>query len=228
MKDELLSRLDATLSHAVARVRESPFVVELLGGRRTRDAYQAYLREAYHYVRLTSSFTPLAARRMDPEQIKTRQWILRHSAAELGHELMALADLEDLGHARAAVEGSRPGVGTLAWVHFFHYQVTMSPPFSAMGVLYFLEGMAAALAPLVAVEVAKVLGPNERRAVRFFREHGELDSEHIEEQRDVLVRYCLRPEDQEAVRATIEQAGHVKRFMLDKLLESLTPAPAGS
>ena len=218
--EDFLARLDNVQAAAVARVQASAFVAELLAGPRARALYLAYLREAYHFVRLTSGFTPLAARRMDPKLIVLRQWILHHSAEEMGHELMARKDLGDLGESPAAVESSRPGPGTMAWVQFFHYQVCVRPPFAAMGVLYFLEGLAVALAPTVAAAVARALAPEERRAVRFFREHGELDRAHVSEQRDLVAKHCLGAEDQEVVCETVAHAGHVKRFMLECLLDA--------
>jgi len=220
-EEAFLARLDEALASSVARIRRSPFVEELLGGPRARDLYRGYLREAYHYVRLTSGFTPLAARRMDPSLLELRQWILHHSADEMGHELMAREDLLELGDHAASIEGSRPGPGTLAWVHFFHYQVCVRPPFAALGVLYFLEGMAVALAPAVASAVGRALGAGERDAVRFFREHGELDQKHVSEQRTQIARHCIDEADREVVLETVEQAGYVKRFMLDALRESL-------
>jgi pyrroloquinoline quinone (PQQ) biosynthesis protein C len=220
-QEAFLIRLDERLASSVERIRRSPFVEELLGGPRARELYRRYLREAYHYVRLTSGFTPLAARRMDPSLLALRQWILHHSADEMGHELMAREDLLELGDSAASIEASRPGPGTLAWVHFFHYQVCVRPPFAALGVLYFLEGMAAALAPAVASAVGRALGPGERGAVRFFREHGELDKKHVSEQRELIAGHCLEEADREVVCDTVEQAGHVKRFMLDSLRESL-------
>ena len=212
-----IEELDEHLATAVARIRESDFVNKVVGGERARDLYCGYLREAYHFVRLTSGFTPLAARRMDPALLELRQWILTHSAEEMGHELMARDDLADLGVSPAELEASSPGPGTLAWVHFFHYQVCSRPPFAALGVLYFLEGMAAAVAPGVASAVGKALAPEERQAVRFFREHGELDQRHVSEQRELIARYCEHPADRQVVIETVDQAGHIKRFMLDAL-----------
>jgi pyrroloquinoline quinone (PQQ) biosynthesis protein C len=217
-QDTFLAALDDALAAAVARVRQSPFVEGLLAGPRARELYRGYLREAFHYVRLTSGFTPLAARRMDPALLELRQWILHHSADEMGHELMARDDLIDLGDRPEELEASRPAPGTLAWVHFFHYQVCVRPPFAALGVLYFLEGMASALAPVVATTIARGLAPAERHAVRFFREHGELDKKHVSEQRDLIARFCAAAADHEVVLETVTQAGHVKRFMLDSLV----------
>jgi pyrroloquinoline quinone (PQQ) biosynthesis protein C len=218
---DLIQRLDAVLSGSVARLEQSRFYHDIMAGQRVRELYVAYLREAYHYVRLTSGFTPLAARRMDPELLGLRQWILHHSAHEMGHELMALKDLENLGLSRESVRASRPLPGTWAWVSFFHYQVTQAQPFAAMGVLYFLEGMAAKLAPVVAGKVLGTLEGNEKRAITFFREHGTLDTEHTEEQKDMLKKFCTRSEDEQVVAETIRLASHIKRYMLDELVASL-------
>lgn len=216
-QESFLTTLDETLAAAIARVRASRFVEDLLAGARGRELYRAYLREAFHFVRLTSGFTPLAARRMDPALLELRQWILHHSADEMGHELMARDDLLDLGDPAEVIDASRPAPGTMAWVCFFHYQVCVRPPFAALGVLYFLEGMAVALAPVVATTIARALAPAERTAVRFFREHGELDKKHVSEQRELIARWCTDAGDQAVVLDTVAQAGHVKRFMLESL-----------
>ncbi len=215
---ELIARLDAVLDASVKRLEESRFYRDISAGERVRPLYLAYLQEAYHYVRLTSSFTPLAARRMDPELLGLRQWILHHSADEMGHELMALKDLEILGVPKDQVRASQPLAGTWAWVHFFHYQVTQRPPFAAMGVLYFLEGMAAKLAPIVSGKVLAALSGSEKKAITFFREHGTLDTAHTAEQRDMLAKFCKNREDQDVVSETIALASHIKRYMLDELV----------
>jgi pyrroloquinoline quinone (PQQ) biosynthesis protein C len=215
---ELIARLDAVLEASVTRLEESRFYRDITAGERVRALYVAYLQEAYQYVRLTASFTPLAARRMDPELLGLRQWILHHSADEMGHELMALKDLEILGRPKDQVRASTPLPGTWAWVQFFHYQVTQRPPFAAMGVLYFLEGMAAKLAPIVSSKVLGALEGREKKAITFFREHGTLDTAHTAEQRDMLAKFCKRSEDQEVVSETIVLASHIKRYMLDELV----------
>ena len=217
----VIARFDRVLEEAVGRIEDSPFVKDLAAGKRVLPLYEAYLREAYHFVRLTSSFTPLAARRMDPELLGLRQWILHHSAHEMGHELMALQDLEILGQSRESVKASQPRPGTWQWVHFFYYQVVERPPFAAMGVLYFLEGMAAKLAPIVVQQVLPSLEGEKKRATLFVREHGELDLEHTDEQKDVLVKYCTNPFDQDVVCETILQASYAKRAMIDHIAETV-------
>jgi pyrroloquinoline quinone (PQQ) biosynthesis protein C len=221
VSSDLIQRLDAVLHVSVTRLEQTRYYRDMMGGERVRALYVAYLREAFHFVRLTSGFTPLAARRMDAELLGLRQWILHHSAHEMGHELMALKDLENLGVSRESVLASQPLPGTWAWVNFFHYQVTQAPPFAAMGVLYFLEGMAAKLAPVVAGKALGTLEGSERKAITFFREHGTLDSAHTEEQKDMLKKFCKRPEDEQVVSETIRLASHIKRFMIDGLVASL-------
>jgi pyrroloquinoline quinone (PQQ) biosynthesis protein C len=216
--EDFLAELDRELATSVARLEDSKMLLGLADPARARAFYVAYLREAYHFVRLTSSFTPLAARRLDPRLIELRKWILTHSAEELGHELMALDDLVVLGVDRASVERSEPGPGTIAWVSFFHYHVAIENPFCALGVLYFLEGMAKALAPRATKQIVQALAPDEKRAVTFFREHGTLDVEHVNEQRRELARDCTTGADRAAVLRTVARAGHVKRLMLDTLV----------
>jgi pyrroloquinoline quinone (PQQ) biosynthesis protein C len=215
-----LAPLDAALERAIARLEDSAFLKHLRDGQHVRPLYEAYLKEAYHFVRMTSSYTPLGARRLDPSKRAFRQWILHHSAHEMGHEDMALNDLVRLGHKRADIVASKPLAGTVAWQHFFYFQVTERPAFAAMGVLFFLEGMAAKLSPVVVGKVLPALEGEAKVAITFVREHGDLDVEHSAELRDMLEQYVTEPEDIAMLVETIEQAGYAKRFLVDVLVEN--------
>ena len=114
-------------------------------------------------------------------------------------------------------EKAAPGPGTMAWVSFFHYHVAIEHPFAALGVLYFLEGMAAQLAPVAVKHVLGALGESEKRAVTFFREHGVLDVDHVAEQRALLAKYCTERDCQEAVLRTVHRGGYVMRMFMDTL-----------
>lgn len=214
-----LAPLDRALERAIARLEDSPFMKHLRDGQHVRPLYEAYLKEAYHFVRLTSSYTPLGGRRLDPSMRAFRQWILHHSAHEMGHEDMALNDLVRLGHARADILASKPLAGTVAWQHFFYFQVVERPPLAAMGVLFFLEGMAAKLSPVVVGKILPALEGDAKIAITFVREHGDLDVEHSAELRDMLDRYVRTEEDVAVLVETIEQAGYAKRFLVDVLVE---------
>jgi pyrroloquinoline quinone (PQQ) biosynthesis protein C len=213
-----LERFDKALSEAVELLKGSEFYRRLNAGDNARCLYAKYLEYAYHYVRMTSSFTPLAAQRMDPRFMATRKWILEHSSEEIGHENMALLDLAQMGFDKQGVQSGRPPAGVVAWTAFFHYKVTVDNPFCAFGVLYFLEGMAKQLAPGILPGIVSSLGESERGAIRFFREHGDLDQDHVAEQREILERTALTKDDGDAIVETILQAGKVKRFMLDQLV----------
>jgi|SRR5690554_176334 len=216
-----LQLLDEKLNEGVALLENCEFVKEIMGSNKelVLKIYTEYLRYCYHYVSLSSSFTPLAARRLDVKHLHVRKWILEHSGEELGHELMAINDLKKLGVDTDKVKTENPPIGVLGYVSFFHYKVAIDNPWCAFGVLYFLEGMATKLAPMIAKNVAGHLG--EIRALSFFKEHGDLDVDHMKEQRAVLEKADLTNDDLEAIANTIIQTAHMKKFMLDKLMEDI-------
>ena len=78
-----LDSLDKALDKSIDLLKESEFYQQLSTGKNAKQLYTKYLEYAYHYVCQSSSFTPLAARRMDIEYISTRKWILEHSAETL-------------------------------------------------------------------------------------------------------------------------------------------------
>jgi pyrroloquinoline quinone (PQQ) biosynthesis protein C len=215
--EAFLAALEGEVARGVARIRESTFFSNIVSGVNVREQYVAYLREAYHFVRMSSAFTPLSARRMDPRHFEVRQWILHHSGEELGHERMALADLGVLGVPEEAVTSSAPGPGTVAWVSFFYYQVAVANPFASLGVLFFLESMAAGLAPVAVKHIVSALPERERAARTFLQEHGTLDVRHSDEQRELLRKYCLAADDQRAVLDAAAYAAPIKRFFFDCL-----------
>ena len=88
-----------------------------------------------------------------------------------------------------------------------------------MGVLFFLEGMAAKLSPVVVGKILPALEGDAKIAITFVREHGDLDVEHSAELRDMLDRYVRTEEDVAVLVETIEQAGYAKRFLVDVLVE---------
>lgn len=212
-----LEKMDEKLNIGVELIKDSQFYQDIMSGKNVEKFYVEYLKYAYHYVINSSSFTPLAARRMDPTHLKVRRWILEHSAEEMGHELMALKDLEKFGHKREDIIKSKIPVGVMAWVSFFHYKVAIDDPFCAFGVLYFLEGMATMLAPGLVKNIINSLDEDKKKAITFFREHGDLDADHLSEQKDLLKDLKLAPNQEEAILNTIEESAVIKRFMLDQI-----------
>ena len=218
------SSLKESLNRGIRLIEESKFYQDIMNGENAKEYYIKYLHYAYQYVVQTSSFTPLAARRMDPKHLKIRKWILEHSSEEMGHELMALKDLEKFGFHKAEVMATPTPIGVTAWASFFHYKVAIENPFAAFGVLYFLEGMATELAPKVVKGIVDSLDEKEKKAITFFREHGDLDEDHLAEQEEVLFKAELTVEEQEIIIETVREAAEMKRFMLDKLVEECSEA----
>lgn len=209
------------LKNQIIELKKTSFYQMVNDGKDVKQIYTEYLKHAYHFVINSSCFTPLAARRMDPKYLRVRKWILDHSGEEMGHELMALKDLEYLGVNRDEVINSPMPIGVTAWVSFFHYKVTMTNPFNAFGVLYFLEGMAQAMAPEILKPIIESLEGEEKKAITFFREHGELDDEHLKEQESLLFSTKLEKVDEEAILQTVKEAAQIKTFMLETLVKNM-------
>ncbi len=212
------ARLNEELEKGISVIKESDFIEAFNSGNNVKELYEGYIRSAYHFVVNTSSFTPLAARRMDPKHLKIRKWILEHSAEEMGHELMAVKDLERLGHDREKLMNERPPIGVVMWTSFFHYKVTVDDPFAAFGVLYFLEGLAQSLAPQLLPNIREALDGEEKKAITFLREHGELDADHLIEQKDLLIKSNLSQSDQDTIIRVIGESAQVKKVLLNNIL----------
>ncbi len=213
-------RLDTELEKGIQKLLKTKFYLQISKNENVEKLYTEYLKYAYHYVINTSSFTPLAARRMDPKHLRVRKWLLEHSSDEMGHELMALKDLERLGEDKQQILSSSVPVGVKAWTSFFYYKVTQENPFTAFGVLYFLEGMAQKLAPSLLQNIIKDLPGEKKKAITFFKEHGELDADHMQEQRDLLLSLKLTDQEEVSIIETVREAVEIKIFMIDQITKT--------
>jgi|GEM_PF-4682903 len=214
-------KLKSALEESIEQIKETLFYKNLLDGQNVKEIYQSYLYHAYHYVVKTASFTPLAARRMGSEHLRARKWILEHSAEEMGHELMALKDLHFLGKEKDEVINGIIPIGVVAWMSFFHHKVTQGNPFGVFGVLYFLEGMAESLAPKILGPIMNSLEGDEKKAVSFFKEHGELDHGHLKEQEVIIFSAKLTKNDEDVIIQTLKESVQIKVFMLNTLMRDL-------
>ncbi|MCB2060379.1 MAG: AMP-binding protein [Novosphingobium sp.] len=148
-----------------------------LNGTIGRDAYIAYLAQAWHHVRHT---VPLlqAAREKLAHRPELAAALDEYIAEETGHDEWIIADIAVAGGNADAVRASKPAPATRAMVDHAYERIANGNPVSFFGMVYVLESVSVALAQRGASAVAGNLGlPPE--AFTYLTSHGALDQDHM-------------------------------------------------
>jgi pyrroloquinoline quinone (PQQ) biosynthesis protein C len=197
-----------------------------------------FLRETYHNTYHNPKKMALFMAHLDSDKPQLEAKFLKHTAAEIGHDEMALSDLKVLGGDPDAVRRGRPLPSTEALTAFIVFQIQHRNPLAYLGYLYHLEAMpvrmgADVMACLIALGI-----PLE--ATTFLREHAEADPVHIKWNREYMEGFIRDDEDMEAVlygmRGTCELHGRMFQGILEQGQDwlavpasgraTLDPAPA--
>ena len=87
------------------------------------DHYKSYLEQTYHYTKNNPQIQALATvyfRGKDRDFVKL---FYKHAISEVGHDLMALQDLETLGGDATVVKKQYPLPSTIALNSFVFWQI---------------------------------------------------------------------------------------------------------
>ncbi|MBI1198187.1 MAG: biliverdin-producing heme oxygenase [Phenylobacterium sp.] len=155
-----------------------PQILAGLSGEITREAYVAYLGEAYHHVSHTVPLLKAARDRMDAAHERFRAALDEYVEEETGHEKWILNDIRNAGGDADAVRDGPPGAATELMVAFAYDYVARVNPMGLFGMIYVLEGTSIALASHGAAAVARGLGLGPE-CFSYLTSHGALDQDHM-------------------------------------------------
>lgn len=148
-----------------------------LAGAIDRDAYVAYLTQAYHHVRHTVPLMQEARARLGHRPLLVAA-LDDYIAEETGHEEWILDDIAAAGGNRAQAAASAPDPATKAMVDHAYQTIRHGNAAGFFGMVYVLESTSVALASHGADAVRSALGlPPE--AFTYLTSHGALDQDHM-------------------------------------------------
>jgi pyrroloquinoline quinone (PQQ) biosynthesis protein C len=188
------------LGEATAAEREqlssSPAIARCLRGEVSREAYLAFLGQAYHHVRHTVPLLMLLGGRLPERLAWLRPAVAEYIGEEIGHEAWILNDIAAAGGDADAVRAGRPDLPAEVMVAYAYDVVDRHNPAGFFGMVFVLEGTSVALALDAAERIQQALRLPDA-AFSYLRSHGTLDREHTRHLAELLER--MAPEDQEEV-----------------------------
>jgi hypothetical protein len=201
-----------------ARMRRGRFFQLLASKRLERAHYMGFLRETYHNTYHNPKKMALFMAHLNSYRPRLEAKFMKHTAAEIGHDEMALDDLKVLGGDPDAVRRGRPLPSTEALTAFIVFQIQHRNPLAYLGYLYHLEAMPVHMGADVMQCLASIGIPPE--ATTFLREHADADPVHIKWNREYMEGFIRNDEDLEAalygMRGTCELHGGMFQAILDQ------------
>ena len=190
------------------------------------EEYKQVLQEIYYQTRETPGLMGQFGFNLSSKRREGMKTLFKHASAEMGHDQMALADLETLGVDRTSVETQHPLPATSALIGYAHYQTTQMNPVGFLGFIYFLEFLPSMSGHQYADQLEA--GGVPRAAMTFIEEHAHVDVAHTK-LLDQYVRSMVRTvEDLEEVKYCIRTTAYLYGEMIGSAIRNAkTPFERG-
>lgn len=190
--EQLIASTQAQRDHLFA----APIIADCLQGRVKLADYHAFLAQAYHHVRHTTTLLMSVGARLPERLAWLRPAVAEYIEEEIGHEEWILDDIRAAGGDADAVRASRPELPAELMVAYAYDLVNRGNPAGFFGMVFVLEGTSVALALMAADRIQQALQLPDA-AFSYLRSHGTLDQEHTQHLAALLEQ--MTAEDQQEV-----------------------------
>jgi len=156
-----------------------PLIRAGAAGQVSKDAYIAFLTEAYHHVRHTTPLLMACGSRLPAHYEWLREAVAEYIEEEVGHQEWILNDIKACGGDAEAVRYGRPGIAAEIMVAYAYDMITRVNPIGFFGMVLVLEGTSVEVATRAgeALKTSLQLG---NEAFTYLASHGSLDVGHTD------------------------------------------------
>lgn len=159
--------------------------------------YKLYLLETYHYTFHNARNQALVGARVDNQNIHYIKYCFKHAYEEVGHELMALHDLRQMGTQTPVEKFPSPLPETKTLIAYLYHISQRGNPLGRLGYSAWAEDSYEHFGPFLQRIQSKL---NLTKAqMSFFVEHAVVDDKHADQVMKAIESYCKTDEDWEAV-----------------------------
>ncbi|MBL6852897.1 MAG: iron-containing redox enzyme family protein [Alphaproteobacteria bacterium] len=182
---DVLRRLTVVFTGFEGRLEQTPLIRKLTRGRFEMDDYRAFLIGLRQQVKDGALWMSRAASNIDEAHLELRSKLMRHAVTEHRDFRLLEADYVATGGNLAAITGAEKNIGSEALSAWMFHEASKPNPFGLLGAMWIIEGLGSIKAQEWGRLAQQRLSLPDT-AVRFLLYHGENDSQHIEEFREML------------------------------------------
>lgn len=190
-------RVSETWEECFQEIKKGEFLSSLINGGFTLEYYKGFLRETFHNASLNPKLGSLFHAHFHSHLPAMESRFAKHNASEIGHNELAIADLRLLGGNTSRVRSERPLPATEALGGFIAFQIQHRNPVAYLGYLFHLEAIATELGAAGMESLARLGVPE--GAMSFLKEHAEIDTVHMDWNRQYIDAFTETDDDLESV-----------------------------
>jgi pyrroloquinoline quinone (PQQ) biosynthesis protein C len=207
-----LATIKAEFANVLSVFEASPAMQRILSGDMTINHYKSYLRQTYHYTKDNPQIQALATVYFHGSDREFVRMFYKHAISEIGHDELALNDLQLLGENIDRVRIENPLPATVALNAFVFYQIYNRNPIGYLGYLFFLEFLPTSSGAGYMQLLEKAGVP--KTAMTFLLEHTNVDIYHNRLMEKYLEGLVMTEADMQAVIYTMRGTGQLYADML--------------
>ncbi|MGF1545196.1 MAG: iron-containing redox enzyme family protein [Parvularculaceae bacterium] len=192
----------------------------LAAGELSVSQYQSVLREIFHQTRENPQLHAMSMIYLRGRQRDFVKRYFAHAGSEVGHDQLALNDIETLGGEVSRIPYENPLPATSALVAFAYYQLQRGSPLSYLGYVFFLEFMPTHVGEDVARWLHNIgVTPN---AMTFLRDHAEIDMAHNRIMEQYVDGLVVTDADYDTVAHAMRVTGRLYGRMYDEAVNDVS------
>lgn len=180
--------------------------------------YAIYLVETFHYTSHNTKNQALVATRRETIPTHYQQFCLKHALEESGHELMALHDLNTLGHHFKPDDLSAPLAETQALIAYLYDIAQFGSPYARLGYSFWAEGSYEYIGQSMGM-IQQALNLKDSQ-MTFYKAHAVIDEQHLRDIEDTIERFVKNEQDLKAVEDAMLMSLRLTGLMIDKVVGS--------
>lgn len=219
---EAATRISDEFRMTFATFLERPAVRRLVQGEATLIEYGSFLRQVFHQTRDNPQLQAHATAYFRGDQRTCIRKFLGHAVSEIGHEYLALRDLENLGVPASVlvdrIPHETPLPETQAFTAYAHYQMQFVDPVAYLGVVYFLEFMPTTIGEGAALALDRMGVPADSRS--FIDDHVAIDVAHNRLMESYLEFLAPTEDKQNLIASAVKAAARLYGNMIEAAFEA--------
>jgi 3-oxoacyl-[acyl-carrier-protein] synthase-3 len=182
---DVLRRLTIVFTDLEQRLETTPLLRRLSRGQITLADYQALLLNLRQQVKDGALWMSRAASNIAEPHLEIRSRVMRHAITEHRDYRLLEADYVAAGGLLETIQNADKNIGSEALSAWMFHQASQPNPFGLLGAMWIIEGLGSIKAREWGKSIQKTLSLPDN-AVRFLLYHGENDTGHIAEFREML------------------------------------------
>lgn len=187
--------------------------------------YAIHLTETYHYTLHNSKNQALIATRKEKINANYLKFCLDHAADEVGHEMMALHDIQHMGYKVTEEDMPEPLPATKTLIAYLYYVASNESPIARLGYSFWAERVYDYIKPLLTlVEVGMGV---KKSSMTFFREHAEIDVNHAKIIDQMIERFVKTEKDWAIVEEVMKTSLKLTVLMGDEIIQEFSKIKDG-